>query len=55
MANEIPVLYTETERRLRPVKERILEVIYSGPDNLSLAEVLGLFEIIKMELLENYN
>ncbi len=54
MANEISTLYTETEKRLLPIHERIMEVIFSGPDDLSLAEVLGVLEIIKQELLQSY-
>lgn len=54
MANEITTLYTEHERRLLPVHERIYAAIYSGEEDLSLAEVLGLLEIIKTELLHSY-
>lgn len=52
MANDVPVLYTLTERRLLPLRERILEAIHSHPDELSIAEIIGLLEIIKAEVME---
>lgn len=50
--DNVPVLYTNAQRRLLPVRERIMDAIYdSAEDDLTVAEVVGLLEIIKFELL----
>lgn len=50
--NNIPKLYSEAERRLLPIRERIMDAIYeSGTDDLTVVEVLGLLDTIKFEIM----
>lgn len=53
MASDVTVLYTDTEKRLRPLYERLIDVINEHPEDLTVAEIVGTLEIIKVEVMEN--
>lgn len=50
--NDIPQIYTPLEKRMLPIRNRIMDAIYeSGTDDLTVVEVLGLLETIKFEII----
>lgn len=52
MDNQIPQLYTPAQKRLLPIRDRIMDAIYdSSEDDLTVSEIIGLLEVIKFELL----
>ena len=54
MKSDIPILYTEEERRILPLRERIIECITNHPEPMTLVEIIGLLELIKSEFIETY-
>lgn len=52
--NEITQLYSATEKRFMPVHDKIMDAIFNASEELSLAEALGLLDIIKFELMLKY-
>jgi hypothetical protein len=54
MQNEIPVLYTELEKKILPVRERIFIMLNEHPDGFNIYEIIGLLESIKREFEDIY-
>jgi len=52
--NEITQLYSKTEKKFMPVHDKIVDALMNSSEELSLAEALGLLDIIKFELLLKY-
>lgn len=50
MANTIPKLYSDAQKKMLPLRQRIVDAIYNNPEELTVAEVLGLLETIKLEI-----
>jgi hypothetical protein len=57
MNENIPMLYTKAERRLLPIRDRIMDAIYNSPDDeITVSEIVGLLETIKFEIImSEYN
>lgn len=51
MSNDVPQLYSIHQRRLLPIRERIMDAIYSGEEDITVAEIVGLLETIKFEIM----
>lgn len=51
MENNVPQIYSAAERRLLPLRTRIMDLIYDTEEDLTVAEVIGLLEIIKFEII----
>lgn len=54
MSNDIPQLYSIHQRRLLPIRERIMDAIYSSEEDVTIAEIVGLLETIKFEIMTDY-
>jgi len=50
VANTIPKLYSDAQKKMLPLRQRIVDAIYNNPEELTVAEVLGLLETIKLEI-----
>jgi hypothetical protein len=52
MSGEVTKLYSAAEKKMLPLRNRIVEMIYesSSRDELTVAEVLGMLETIKLEI-----
>ena len=51
--DEIPKIYTLAQRKMLPLRQRIMDAIYETGDqeDITVAEVVGLLETIKFEIL----